>query len=120
MDDVFAQVVDEARRRQRGADVDLAPAVDHLTTTLPAVVADWDLTIDGWFGHSILPTLSVRLSDGTPGVLKMRLPGELDREARVMAAGPAAYATVLAYDGQRGVLVTERASASACSPRTRT
>lgn len=108
MEDVVGAAVSEARRRQRLADVDLTALVDHFAATLPAAVEDLRLDVEGWFGQSMVPTVAVRLPDGTRGVLKVRLPGELDREARVMAAGPAAYAVVLAHDADRGLLVTER------------
>ena len=108
VDDVLGEVLAVARRRERLADVELGPVVDHLAATLPVVVDDLGLRVDGWSGQGLWPAVLVTLPDGTPGVLKVRLPGELDLEARVMAAGPAAYAAVLVHDAQRGVLVTER------------
>lgn len=56
-----------------------------------------------------MPTLDVVRADGTPGVLKIAVPGELDGAARVMSAADGhGYAKVLAWDETVGVLLSER------------
>lgn len=109
-DDVLADAVAEARRRQQASDRDLSTAVDHFARALGPVCERWALVperrLDGGAG---LPTLAVRTADGGAAVLKVAEPGELDVAARVMrAADGHGYARVLDWDPDRGALLLER------------
>lgn len=104
-----------ARARARDAFADLAAVVDHLETVLPQALDRLGAEPEGCVEHSLLPTVAVRLPDGSRAVVKVRLPGELDVEARVMAAAPEAYARVLHWDASTGVLATERLAGTAAA-----
>lgn len=108
--DPIQSAVAEARRRQRISDRDLSASTEHFVLSLPAVCRDLRLTPGDWFaGGAGMPTLAVRIADGTPAVLKLDAPGRLDRQAHVMtAADGRGYARVLAWDAARGALLTER------------
>jgi streptomycin 6-kinase len=100
----------EARRRQAISDRDLSASVEHFVTSVCGVCDRWGLSTERWLpGGAGTPTLAVTTADGTPGVLKIAEPGALDPTARVMgAADGRGYARVLAWDADRGALLTER------------
>jgi hypothetical protein len=82
-DEVVQGALAEARRREQLSERDLAPAVEHFASVLDPVCAGWGLTAREWFdGGAGMPTLDVVRADGTPGVLKIALPGELDPAGR--------------------------------------
>jgi streptomycin 6-kinase len=82
---------------------------------LPELVAslrrDWALEPDGEFPLSYAYVEPVRRADGTPAVLKLTLPGDVEaaREAAALERfGGEAAAAVLAHDASRGALLLER------------
>ncbi len=108
--DVIEGAIGEAQRRGALSDRDVSESVDHFARTVRSVCETWGLTAEGWFdGGAGIPTLAVTSVDGMTGVLKIAQPGQLDVPARVMAyANGLGYARVLAWDADRGALLTER------------
>ena len=107
--DVIEAAIAQARRRAAASDRDLQPATDNYARQLIALCRDWRLTAYRWFdGGAGMPAVAVTAPDGISGVLKLAAPGELDAQARVMlAADGKGYARVLAWDAERGALLTE-------------
>jgi len=107
--DVIEAAIAQARRLAAASDRDLQPATDRYAQQLIAVCRDWRLTAYRWFdGGAGTPPVAVTGPDGIPGVLKIAAPGELDTQARVMrAADGRGYARVLAWDAERGAMLTE-------------
>jgi streptomycin 6-kinase len=92
------------------SDRDVSGSVEHFTQAVRPVCEHWGLAVERWLdGGAGTPTLAVTKPDGTPGVLKIAEPGSLDAAVRVMeSADGRGYARVLAWDIDRGALLTER------------
>lgn len=108
--DAIEDAIAEAERRLAISDRDVLASTEHFVTSVRAVCRDWRLTAERWLdGGAGTPTLAVTREDGTAGVLKIAEPGRLDTAARVMGAADGhGYARVLAWDANRGALLTER------------
>lgn len=106
---ILERALAAARARVARSDRDLGPALAHYESALPAVLAAWDLRPTSVFPDGVgMPTLAVDRA-GTPAVLKLALPGELDRPIAVMgAADGRGYARVLDRDLGRGAVLLER------------
>ena len=73
-----------------------------------------------FLGGAGTPPLAVTSADGTTGVLKIAELGRLDAAARVMlSADGRGYARVLAWDADRGALLTERSGGNPVDSRPR-
>jgi streptomycin 6-kinase len=80
-----------------------APAV------LSRICAAWRIEAGDPFVRSVHWVARARLADGTPAVLKLGPPGDLDREAAALAAyGGHGAVRVLAHDSESGALLLER------------
>jgi streptomycin 6-kinase len=108
--DQIDEAVAEAERRRSVSDRDLSASVQHFSAIVRSVCREWGLTVEQWLqGGAGTPPLAVRRADGSPAVLKIAEPGAQDVAVRVLRAGSGrSYATVLAWDADRGALLLER------------
>ncbi|GAB3591014.1 aminoglycoside phosphotransferase family protein [Angustibacter peucedani] len=102
--------VAEARRRAALSDRDASAEVEHYAAVLEPVCARWHLTPLRWLdGGAGTPTLAVATDDGTPAVLKVAPPGELDGATDLMrAADGRGYARVLRWSPDDGAVLLEQ------------
>lgn len=87
----------------------ISSSVEYFARAVRSVCEEWGLTAQRWFeGGAGTPTLAVTGADAVEGVLKIAEPGDLDVAAAVMeSANGRGYARVLAWDADRGALLTE-------------
>ncbi len=102
--------VAELGRRVAVSHADLRPVAGHFEVAVHQACLRWGLTAERWFdGGAETPTLLVRRRDGSDGVLKIALPGDLDAAVAVMrAADGRGYARVLDWNADLGAVVVER------------
>lgn len=108
VDDPLGAALAEMARRAERSDRDLGPLQRHVEQTLPEICRRWNLRPRHVFGSGAgSPVLAVDSPSG-PGVLKVDLPGSLDRPVATMRGAPEGYAIVLDWDRAAGALLTER------------